>query len=209
VVVVGLQLELRQIPYVLGAMVGVGHAAQRDGLALSVRRGAGRRRREGCGCRARAWLHRDLAWGIADGDGGRHRAARQIHHRDVVGAFVGHVGGPAISTRHGPVRGFAHGDGAGQRIVRRVKDTELTHAVRPARLSVPLWGWATGTSPITRSVAVSMTSARFEPQPRTSTRRPSPETARPWGFAPTSMLAPTRSVAVSMTLTVEAPSLLT
>ena len=35
------------------------------------------------------------------------------------------------------------------------------------------------TSPITRSVAVSMTSARFEPQPKTSTRLPSPATARP------------------------------
>src|SRR5437899_2458568 len=56
---------------------------------------------------------------------------------------------------------------------------EATHPVRPFRLSVPLWGWATGTSPITRSVAVSMISARFEPQPETSTRLPSPEIARP------------------------------
>src|SRR6266508_204262 len=31
-----------------------------------------------------------------------------------------------------------------------------------------------------------MISARFEPQPRTSTRLPSPETASPWGLAPTS-----------------------
>ncbi len=54
-----------------------------------------------------------------------------------------------------------------------------------------------------------MTSARFVPQPSTRTRRPSPETARPWGFAPTSTLATTRSLPVSITLTVEAPSLLT
>ena len=62
---------------------------------------------------------------------------------------------------------------------------------------------------MTRSVAVSMTSARFEPHPNTSTRLPSPETASPCGFGPTSILRATRSVAVSMTLTVEAPSLLT
>ena len=86
---------------------------------------------------------------------------------------------------------------------------EATHPVRPSRLSVPLWGWATGTSPITRSVAVSRTRARFEPQPETRTRLPSAEMASPWGFVPTSMLETTRSVAVSMTLTVEAPSLLT
>jgi len=71
-----------------------------------------------------------------------------------------------------------------------------------------LWGWATGTSPITRSVAVLMTTARVEPQPMTNIRLPSLETASPWGLAPTSMLA-TRSLVVSMTLTVEAPSLLT
>ena len=81
--------------------------------------------------------------------------------------------------------------------------------MRPSRLSVPLWGWATGTLPITRSVVVSMTSTWFEPQPETSTRLPSPESASPWGLAPTSMLTPTRSAAVSMTLTVAAPSLLT
>ena len=54
-----------------------------------------------------------------------------------------------------------------------------------------------------------MTCAWFEPQPETSTRLPSPEIARPWGLALTSMLATTRSEAVSMTLTVAAPSLLT
>src|SRR4029453_5843130 len=54
-----------------------------------------------------------------------------------------------------------------------------------------------------------MTSARVVPQPRTRTRRPSPETARPWGFAPTSMVATRRSLPVSITLTVDAPSLLT
>ena len=54
-----------------------------------------------------------------------------------------------------------------------------------------------------------MTSTRFVPQPMARTRRPSPETARPWGFAPPRWLAITRSLAVSITLTVEAPSLLT
>ena len=79
--------------------------------------------------------------------------------------------------------------------------------MRPSGDSAPLWGAATGTCAITVSVAVSMTSARLAPKPETSTRRPSRDMARPCGFGPTSTLPTTRSVAVSITLTVEAPSL--
>ena len=70
----------------------------------------------------------------------------------------------------------------------------------------PLWARATGTRVVIRSVAVSSTSASLAPQADTSTWRPSAEMARPCGFGPTSTLPTTRSLAVSITLTVEAPS---
>jgi hypothetical protein len=72
-----------------------------------------------------------------------------------------------------------------------------------------LCGCGTGTWPTTRSLAVSMMIAWFVPKPDTSTWRPSGEIASPCGVGPTSIRPITRSVAVSMTLTVEAPSLLT
>ena len=86
---------------------------------------------------------------------------------------------------------------------------EPTQARVPSGEIVPLWTWGAATSPVTLSVAVSMMSARLEPKPDTSTFRPSRDMASPWGLTPTSMDATTLSVAVSITLTVDAPSLLT
>ena len=82
-----------------------------------------------------------------------------------------------------------------------------TQADRPSALSVPLCACATGTRPTTRSVAVSRNRASLAPHADTSTQLPSGAMARPCGFGPTSTVATTRSLAVSITLTVESPSL--
>ena len=86
---------------------------------------------------------------------------------------------------------------------------EPTNAVRPSGANAALWGCATGMRLSTVSVAVSITMAWLAPKAETRTRRPSREMARPCGFGPTSTLPTTRLDAVSITLTVEAPSLLT
>jgi hypothetical protein len=52
-----------------------------------------------------------------------------------------------------------------------------------------------------------MKMASFAPQADTRTRVPSADTARPCGFGPTSTVATARSVVVSITVTVESPSL--
>jgi hypothetical protein len=74
-------------------------------------------------------------------------------------------------------------------------------------VKAPLWARATGTRSATRSVVVSITTAAFAPHAETRTDRPSREIAKPWGLGPTSTLPVTVSRAVSITLTVEAPSL--
>ena len=118
VVVIGLQLELRAVPDILGAVVRIGHAAQGDGYpfaSAAAFTGAGsvpRRDRQ----------HSDLARGVADGNRRGHRAAGQVHHRDVVRGLVGHVRRAAVGARHAPVRGFAHGHGTGHRVAHGVKE---------------------------------------------------------------------------------------
>src|SRR5262249_62396402 len=61
VIVVGLEFELRQLPHVLGSMVGVAHAAEDERLALARRRGARSPRRWRRGGPAGRRLHGDLA----------------------------------------------------------------------------------------------------------------------------------------------------
>src|SRR5438876_9434792 len=72
-----------------------------------------------------------------------------------------------------------------------------------------LWGLATPTFQRIWLVAVSIAETWLVPKPATSTMLPSGVIARPCGVWPTSMLLVTLSLLVSMTLTVEAPSLLT
>src|SRR5262245_4285445 len=66
VIVIGLQLQLRQLPHVLGPVVGVGNAAQRDGLALLIR--GGRRRRRARSSRGGSGLYCDLSRRVAERD---------------------------------------------------------------------------------------------------------------------------------------------
>src|SRR5262249_6892661 len=91
VIVVSLQLELRQLPHVLGPVVSVGHAVQRDGLARLTL--GGRRRRGARGGRGGSGLYGDLSRRVARRNRGQHPATGQVHHRDVIGGLVGHVGG--------------------------------------------------------------------------------------------------------------------
>ena len=85
---------------------------------------------------------------------------------------------------------------------------EPTHAMRPSALSAPLCGLRDGHAAddlVGRGVDEQRPDSL--PQAETRTREPSAAMARPCGFAPTSTERTTRSVAVSITLTVESPSL--
>src|SRR5437870_6238726 len=86
-------------------MVGVAHAVDDQRFTRLRTRGVGSHGRLSRGVRARDGLHGDLARSIPDGDGGRHRAALYVHHRDVVGAFVRHKSEATIGARRAPVCG--------------------------------------------------------------------------------------------------------
>jgi len=72
-----------------------------------------------------------------------------------------------------------------------------------------LWTCGTAISPVTLSVAVSTTSARFVAERAHEQLAPIARHGEAMGIGPTSMLATILSLAVSITLTAEAPSLLT
>src|SRR5262249_28965130 len=123
VIVVSLQLELRQLPHVLGPVVSVGHAVQRDGLARLTL--GGRRRRGARGGRGGSGLYGDLSRRVARRNRGQHPATGQVHHRDVIGGLVGHVGGATVGAGRAPVRGLAHRDRPGHCGGRGVQDRQL------------------------------------------------------------------------------------
>src|SRR6266536_2514149 len=65
-------------------------------------------RRKGChGC-CRTRLHRDLARGIADRDGGRYLLAAKVYNRYIIGAFVRDVGSASIGADRDPMRQLTH-----------------------------------------------------------------------------------------------------
>src|SRR6266850_3042979 len=60
-------------------------------------------RRKGCRCCNRTRLHSDLAWGIANRDGGRYLLAAKIYNRYIIGAFVRHVDSASIGADREPM----------------------------------------------------------------------------------------------------------